>query len=221
MLGLDSVRFDTSGFELSEREIVRSQTERLRAWQSAEGDSVGLFFFSMPPDLAGPLGDLASIRQQYRLGGAALIDVEAVKLDGCDGLRTIVKMPQAPHGMTYIGGLTLPFRDCSWVLKAQCEERGTTGMREMIVLDKRIDDVKLPSLEGWQSDPYDSGMRAPLQRNLSEAEEYDPEFPDHPLSRLRRLLPCLSDTLHVVDEVRALPPFRGPQARPRRKWWPF
>src|SRR5256885_13702552 len=84
MLGLDSVRFDTSGFELSEREIVRSQTERLRAWQSAEGDSVGLFFFSMPPDLAGPLGDLASIRQQYRLGRARLLDV-AGGIVGCRG----------------------------------------------------------------------------------------------------------------------------------------
>jgi hypothetical protein len=221
MLGLDSVRFDTSGFELSEPEIVRSQTERLRAWQSAEGDGVGLFFFSMPPDLAGSLDDLASIRQQYRLGGAALIEVEKVTLDGCDGLRTIVKIPQAPRGMTYIGGLTLPFRDCSWVLKAQCQEHGTTGVREAIVLDERVDDVKLPSLEGWQGDPYDPALRAPLQRNLSDAAEYDAQFPDHPLSRLRRLLPRLSGTFHVVDEVRALPPFPGPQARPRRKWWHF
>ena len=214
MVGLDSVRFDTSDFSLSEQEIVHSRTESVRAWSTAEGDGVGLFFFSLPPDLAGPIDDLASIRQQYRRAGAAIIEVEPLRLDGCDGLRVIVKVPQSPHGMTYVGGLTLPFRDCSWVLKAQCQERGTTGVRDAVILDRRIADVKLPSLEGWQRDPYEPGFRAPLQRNLSEAEEYDAEFPDHPLSRLRRLLPRLSDTLRVGDEVRALPPFRGPSRKP-------
>jgi len=68
--------FDTSDFSLSEQEIVRSRTESVRAWSTVEGDGVGLFFFSLPPDLAGPIDDLASIRQQYRRGGAAIIEVE-------------------------------------------------------------------------------------------------------------------------------------------------
>ena len=57
MVGLDSVRFDTSDFRLSEQEIVRSRTQSVRVWLTAEGDGLGLFFFRLPPDLAGPLDD--------------------------------------------------------------------------------------------------------------------------------------------------------------------
>ena len=55
-----------------------------------------------------------------------------------------------------------------------------TGIREAVILDRRFSEVKLPTLEGWQADPYDPSFHAPLQRNLAEAEEYDAEFPDHP-----------------------------------------
>ena len=32
----------------------------------------------------------------------------------------------------------MPFRDCSFVLKIQCEERGVTGVREAVLLDEKL-----------------------------------------------------------------------------------
>jgi hypothetical protein len=222
MLGLDSINLDAVGLQLLEKEVVRDRNARMRAWSSAEGDGIALFFFSVPPDVAAPLTDLDGLRRDFRSKVPALLELERVRIDGCDFMRTIFKQPQKPHGMAYVGSLLLPFRDCSWVVKAQCEERGVTGMREALILERRLSDVKLLAMEGWQADPYDPSFRAPLQRNLAEAEEYDAEFPDHPLSRLRRLLRRLSVGIRLEDEVRALPPFAGPPPpAPRKRWWPF
>jgi hypothetical protein len=222
MLGLDSIHLDAVGLQLLEKEVVRDRNARMRAWSSGEGDGVALFFFSVPPDLAAPLTDLDGLRRDFRSKVPALLELERVRIEGCDFMRTIFKQPQQPHGMAYVGTLLLPFRDCSWVVKAQCEERGITGVREAVILDRRISDLKLPGIEGWQADRYDPSFRAPLQRNLAEAEEYDAEFPDHPLSRLRRLLQRLVDGIRLEDDVRALPPFAGSAPPPpRKKWWPF
>ena len=57
-------------------------------------------------------------------------------IDGCRAVWLIVKAPQKPHGMTYIGSLTFPFRNFSFVLKAVCVEHGTPGMREAVVLER-------------------------------------------------------------------------------------
>jgi len=43
--------------------------------------------------------------------------------------------------------------------------------------------------------------------NLSEDKQYDARFPDHPLSRLRKLLDHLESTLRVTDELKSKPRF--------------
>jgi hypothetical protein len=61
--------------------------------------------------------------------------------------------------------------------------------------------------KGWMHDPYDPSIETPLTWNQSEAEIYDAEFPDHPLSRLRALMAHIEATLKLADEVRAEPRF--------------
>lgn len=47
-------------------------------------------------------------------------------------------------------------------------------------------------LEGWVQDPYDPRYRGVALRSIADNEEYDAQFPDHPLSRLRSTLSDLS-----------------------------
>ncbi len=59
--------------------------------------------------------------------------------------------------------------------------------------------------EAWGADLYDPNLRTEPLRNISEDETYDARFPDHPLSRVRRLI--RHTTLIVVPEVKAAAPF--------------
>jgi hypothetical protein len=208
---LDSITFDTSALR------YQSQRDQARIWHTPDGDRVGLYYFPLKPDIGASLQSLDAVRKFCRsaaaAAGAAIIEVETVPVDGCEALRQIVKVPQQPHGMTYLGSITLPFRDFSFVVKVQCPERGTTGMRDAVVLDESFGDGRVTvdrmsqSLRGWMQDPYDPALRDGFRRNLSEGMEYDACFPDHPLSRLRLMLAHLQRTIHVEDDVRRSPPF--------------
>jgi hypothetical protein len=99
----------------------------------------------------------------------------------------------------------LPFRDFSFVLKAQSEEYGTTGIREAVVLDEHFRAGRDP--EEAFADVYDVKLKTQPLRNISEDEKYDAKFPQHPLSRARRLMRHLVSTLVVGPEVKAATPF--------------
>lgn len=96
--------------------------------------------------------------------------------------------------MTYVGSITLPIRDFSYVLKTQCEECCVTGIRDAIVSSEKIAsgeitlDTEKEIVRGWMRDPYDSSAQQGFAMNLSEEEQSDHRFPNHPLSRPRRLL---------------------------------
>src|SRR3954469_2716238 len=90
--------------------------------------------------------------------------------------------------------------------KAQCAEHGTTGMREAIIFDAMLasgqikpEDFaraeKTGTVPGWTQDPYDSTIKWSVLRNLSEDEQYDAQFPNHPLSRIRSLLHSVQSSL--------------------------
>ena len=134
-------------------------------------------------------------------------------MDGCVTLRQIIKVPQQPHGMVYAGSLILPFRDFSLMVKVQCHEWGTTGIREAVILDEAWADGRVGSdtdpLYGWARDPYDPTLKNGYY-TLSEAPEYDSRFPTHPLTQLRSVLAHLQQTMHVTSEVRQSPAYVYP-----------
>jgi hypothetical protein len=148
----------------------------------------------------------------------AIIEVEAPIVQGRRSVRAILKVPQQPTGMSYLGSLTLPFRDFSYVLKVGCVERGTTGVRDAMIADQCMKDGTVSvspdgRIEGWMADPYDASVRAPLMRNRAEAREYDAQFPEHPLTRARRVLDHIQGTVTIGSDLRRAPAFRISGAR--------
>ena len=132
--------------------------------------------------------------------------------------------PQQPHGMSYVSSITLPRRDFSFVVKIQCPEQGTTGIRDAMIgeLMMRSGQVEIEDngqISGWWADPYDPIFDSGLARNLAEDEKYDGDFPDHPLSRLSPILRRIEGTLRVAADVKAEPGFVFERSQKPSRWW--
>ena len=198
---LDSVRFDTDGYEAR----GEPRPGEVRAWCTSKGDALGLYYFAVPPDLprAPTVDDLRGFyAASLEASGGQLVEVSTLRVGDCPALRVIFKTPQQPSGMTYVGSLTIPFREFSFVLKVQCEEESPAGLREAVLLDRRLAAGEAPSVsEGHLHIP-----------NWNPDEESsDAEFPDHPVSRTRQVLDRIERSVQVDRDVRKLPPFVLPE----------
>lgn len=196
-------------------------------WQNQDGDSLILQFFKIPPDIGAPLDDLAALRAFYRevitQAGGGLVQLDVIELCGAAAVHAIFKLPQEAGGMSYVGSMTVPFESCSVMVTSPCEEQGMSGVRDATVFavaDLTFDDTGQPI--GWVADPYDATVTGGILRNLADDEQWDEQFPEHPLSRCRRHLQQVRDGLVLGERLRAVPPFAGPQARGAKQWWwPF
>jgi hypothetical protein len=192
-------------------------------WYTREGDGIGLYHFAFAPDLPRPLDVVDELRlalsRNASASGAAIVEADVIQVDGCKAVRQCVKLRQPQSGMVYIGAITLPFRDFSFVLKIQCAERGMTGMREAYVVSEKLESGEIhpsadgKSMIGWMKDPYDTARTSGLARTLADDGKYDERFPDHPLSRARRFLSTVEATLRVSDATKAAAPFEDGRQR--------
>jgi hypothetical protein len=210
-LSPSAITFDETGFQL------QGQQNGAIVWFTPKGDGLGLFHFPIPPDIGADINSIDRVRSRYRQlaneVGFGVVEVETVIVDGCKTVRTLFKAAQQPTGRTYVGTLTFPFRDFSYVLKVQCEEIGMTGLRDSIVLSTMMGsgetgvDPESGGITGWLDDPYNPNETGPMTRNKSERPEYDAQFPDHPLSRTRWVLNHLERTVRIADAVKRQPGF--------------
>ena len=209
---LDSISFDTTGL------IPQGTKNGVRVWQTPDGDGVGLYFFPMPPDIKADVNSLSSVSSFYgtQLSTANLtgILINTIDLDGCRFIKMIIRMPQQPHGIGYLGSLTLPFKDFSFVIKMQCAERGVTGMRESLIVDELLGrgEIKLDKsgkFEDWEHS-LDLNASSPWKISKAEAPEYDVRFPNHPLSILRRTLGQIESSIRITSDMKLESKFSFP-----------
>jgi hypothetical protein len=200
---------------------MESESAAHRRWLNDAGEPLSLHFFDRPPDLPAPPDHVEILTTWFRQlalkGGQGLVELAPVRVDHIPSIRLVAKGvldDASGRGRTYVGSLTLPFRDFSYVVKVQYREWGITGVREAAVLDQRADLEDW--LEGWIVDPSDPAPPH-LAMNLSEEPRYDSLFPNHPLSRVRRSLDALQASLTIVGEVKALPLFGS--SGTRKQWW--
>ena len=173
----------------------------IRLWYTPDGDGVGLYYHGIPPDLPREQPTIAAFCAQYRvLMQGDVVETGIEDVADLSVVRIIRKAPQTPTGITYVGSYTVPFRDFSYVIKIQCEERGMTGIRESVLIDK--------GLARGEIELDDTGN---IIGELSTDDAiYDHEFPDHPLSRCRRSMRMIALTMNLDEEIRRLPKFELP-----------
>ena len=184
---LDSVSFDVARYR------YEGEANGHRVWFTPDGDGIGLFFFPKPPDLPSNAHTSAELQEFYRgRVGNDKVKIIEFGLPSVADIRCIwmvLKIPREPHGMMYVGSLTIPFAEFSFVLKIQCEEQGITGIRETALFIK----AKQEGAVTFAADGTLAGDWNP------DDPSHDAKFPDHPLSRLRREFACIMATLQVKD----------------------
>ncbi len=175
-----------------------------KVWHTPAGDGLGLFAFDQAPDLPANLTKIAEFRAFYEEmlagSGGGLVEVKLVNVGSCPALWTILKSPQEPSGMAYVASATVPFRDFSFVLKLQCNEQGVTGTREGILMDRQLASGRIElDDQGRIVGDWDP-----------DSEEFDAEFPGHPLSRARRALSAAIGGVTFSATILAAPRFALP-----------
>ncbi|MBD2179644.1 hypothetical protein [Aerosakkonema funiforme] len=206
MPSINSVSFDTSKWEAIE------QLDDRIIWKNDTADRLSLHFFPIPPDLPAPITNLTKLRNFYRQNviqaGGGIISIDIVSVKNVSAIKTIFKFPMKSTGMRYIGSLTFPFANFSYVIKIDCPESGMTGVRDSLVHALVIKDFdpKDP-FKGWFEDPYDKTRQDAVMWSKSDDEKYDSQFPDHPLSRARKYLTEIPTNLEFTNEVLRAKPF--------------
>jgi hypothetical protein len=199
--GLDSVRFDTLGLT---RESDEAPNER---YWTRPGLVLSEHWFPIPPDM--PSLKEEEIRAMYEemladqleIDGrtARLLAVAVHRETPVPSISTLIR-GVAPDGDRYffIGAITLPLAECSWVIKAQSGEAGMTGVRESLAFVRFSKEQRLAgqSIEEIRSifDPYD--------------EQWDTDQYDEPLTSVRQSLKRIFASLEVDPEVLQAAPFR-------------
>ena len=195
----DSVKFDASRYQF------QGDRDGTRVWFLQEGGGVGLYFFPRKPDLPMRAASVVQLRDSYTArmdGKLQVVECRVLPLDGVPSIWLITKgRDEQTRGAVYLGSLTIPFRDFSFVIKIQCQEQGTTGMREALLIDEALKkgtgrvEVNRFVPNGWSFDD----------------EQFDNKLPQHPLSRVRRELRHIALSVRIESKVRDEPRFELPQ----------
>ncbi|MER5687947.1 hypothetical protein [Streptomyces sp. NPDC002205] len=182
-------------------------------WANDDGDVLSVHFFELPPDLPAGLDDRPTLRHALThctaQAGGGLIEASVKTLGGLPALRQILKLPLPgrPNGQASIGSFTVPRAGRSTVVKIQAAEHGMTGMREAVVL------AKVGVEQYFKPHPYAPDVQGGLPFHAADHERWDAEFPDHPVTRVRRTLGALAGAASVAPAFAALPEFTGPGSR--------
>ena len=224
MTRCDAITFSLSGWEEVPLDDTARAAGMLRGWSDELGNQLSLHRHDLKPDLVAPLSDLSALREQYRHlandHNGAIVSVDRVDIAGLPALKVILKLPQDPSGMTYVGSFTFPFENVSYVIRVICQELGTTGMRDAVVAQQAGGMKEDGIAPDWFQDPYDPSFKAAVLRNKSDDEEWDSVFPEHPLSRVRASLDSIAANCRIASELRNCRPYTGPSTIDKvKQWW--
>ena len=187
---LDSLSFDASRYH------YQGDADGKRTWLTPAGDGIGVLYFPTRPGLPAQVHSIAELEQFYQErvcnDDVRMSEFNLVTADGIRCIWMILKVSLKPTGMVYLGSLTLPFAQFSYVIKMQCIERGVAGLRETMLLLKAQQDGSVTIGE----DGNITGAWNP------DDAIHDAEFPDHPLSRLRAEFTHIVTSLQVGEAIK-------------------
>ena len=193
-------------------------TNRDGYWQADDGTALSVEFFKQPLDIGDSLLDTycLDLRLDAAREGGGLVECEKSEL----GLTAITKRPrgEGAPGFSYEGNSLIPVETGFLDIRVSHHEEDITGVRESFVveIEKPASDNE-GNLIGWQADPY--GYRPqnttffddlfghkvnPLLRELSlfarsDDAKYDKEFPEHPLTHVRKWQAWLREHVAVIE----------------------
>jgi len=207
---IERITFNASGWHEHEQERAKGWF----VWGNA-GDILSLAVVPSPWETFKPMEReywLQDARQMARPGGIVSVDprVSASR----PAIEIIYKRTEG-MGYRYTGMLVVEFSGYWCQVTGVFAERGVTGLREARLTARLLESGQLKVRKhpfyrriftrssgyvlGWFVDPYDAKYRGVVLRSVADSEEYDAQFPDHPLTRLRSTLKTVRDSLQFLD----------------------
>ena len=169
----------------------------MRFWRAADGAVLSLAASSGELLVAASEADLQrSARLLAESGGAGLIEVDRMSPSPGPMVRLVYKRLQG-RAYIYTGMLIIAGEEDILAWTIVDGEGPETGVREAAITAELMGSGQLTLEEyqrSWAQDPYDpayGGVDRRALRFLSDDERYDARFPQHPLSRVRRVLQAL------------------------------
>lgn len=152
---------------------------------------------------------IATIHERGIDDQSGLLAVESVTSPkGVQFVYSLFKrlIPQVQGGgVMYTITIYIQGHDTAYQVQSMIGEYGMTGTRDSVILSQMLsqgtvtmtpsDNGQSPKIQGWSSDPYDPSFTRGIPMNLSESEEYDAQFPNHPLTVIRKLLHEITGTM--------------------------
>ena len=172
--------------------------------QGARGDEQSFFIDNMntrgeigiyPIDEfdALPIYDMTGLREMVRdelEADQGLVEAERGETaEGLDYVYIIVKKGSPDTYTEYTLIMQIFYSRFALNIHGFFDEAGVSGIREKYVYERLLEEgVINDDGEGWQRDPYDSGIEEGYLMDLSEDRRYDEDFPLHPLSVIRSFI---------------------------------
>lgn len=200
--------------------LPEGSQENVNEWHDGNGVQLVLHSIGFDEALYTRLSDEMLAREYYRDNfaeqGIGIVQCDLVTVSGQMAVKTIGKKIVQGQPTLYIGSLAIPMSDRSFVLSLYSQESGITGMRDTVIFSKLsserdnfVSDPDSGKMNGWVQDPYFPEYDGPCLRNLSESEEYDSQFPDHPLTKVRYRIGELVSSVEVL----------GSDPKNDKPWW--
>ncbi len=209
---LRDIRFHRDDWRLQE------ETPQSLMWITPQSDAAKLQLAShasrWPFDLRDETAARAFYTQECDSLSGALIEIAVRRIRGFEALTGVFKYrsPVPGHlGMYYVGIVWLPFETCAFQVNFESLERGTTGAREAAVaLIERVapPPQEEPEMLTSMDDFFERVRSAKVRAIPSDAAAYDAAFPEHPLSKVRRLMAQFEAEAIFEKRLSALKPFR-------------
>jgi hypothetical protein len=195
---IERITFNTSGWHEHEQERAKDRV----VWGNA-GNILSLAAEPSPWKTKPMEREcwLQDARQMARPGGIVSVDPRVAA--SRPAIEIIYKRTEG-MGYRYTGMLIVEFSGYWCQVTGVFGERGATGLREAQLTARLLESGQIKVrkhsfyrrvftrssgyVEGWFVDPYDAKYRGVVLRSLADTEEYDENFPDHPLTRLRSTL---------------------------------
>ncbi len=186
----------------------KNSTKNIIQWENPEQTLfLSLNYFESEPDLPS-LKKIDLVRDFYRgqiiQHNGGLIQADFSELSTYKAIRTIFKIPQKPSGIVYLASLTIPFKNCSYVIKIQAPEIEDVGLRDSTIRERLMKEGIINLKENWFIDPYRSNFKKGTLMNRSEEPVHDMNFENHPLSQARKLISEIEEKIIFKPQLKKL-----------------
>jgi hypothetical protein len=205
---LERVTMSLSGWEENKR------NGQSIYYRHVEGGALSLSIVEFAPDIPREFERAAwfeCARAFAAPGGLVSLDPRTIR--SLPAMEFIYKRKQG-NGFGYTGMLIIEWEGVYCYIVTSWREGSPTGLREAVLSVKLLDEgrIRFPKptffqrllktplpLEGFFYDPYDRSYRGAILRSVCDEEEYDAQFPEHPLSLVRSHLRTVRETIRFLE----------------------